>query len=64
MTEERCCENCGNEACANNYVAVLWSYCVADNFTKHWKPKGSKKNKAEGHIAHSGTSQTNYSTES
>ena len=36
---ERCCENCGNEFCANSVVAVWWDSCVDDNFTTHWKPR-------------------------
>ena len=35
----RSCENCGNAKCANSPVAYLWDYCVADGFTKYWRPK-------------------------
>lgn len=37
--EERCCENCGNEACANSVVAYLWDLCVESDFQKYWRPK-------------------------
>lgn len=39
MDIERCCENCGNEFCANSVVAVWWDQCVDDSFTTHWKPR-------------------------
>ena len=45
--EERCCENCGRLSCANNVVAVLWHYCVKDNFTKYWMPKENEPKKTE-----------------
>ncbi len=41
--ERRCCENCGNARCANSPVAYLWDYCVADGFTKYWRPKPKMK---------------------
>ena len=39
MSENRSCENCGNAACANSFIAFNYDDCVESKYTRHWKPK-------------------------
>ncbi len=46
-TERRSCENCGNFGCRNSPVAVLWDYCVKNDFNKGWRPEPTADNRTE-----------------
>lgn len=45
MMSEKCCENCGNKTCLNMIVALLYDYCLENNYIL-WMPKADTDKEA------------------
>lgn len=41
--EKRCCENCGNQICADSIIAIYYDDCVRSNYTRNWRPVRKKE---------------------